>query len=64
LKTCARTRSGQDFEQAAEDVRDIRISTERISGRGLRIKEVELDEPEQRPVAPRGAVVEIASRKT
>jgi len=52
------------FEQAAEDVRDIRISTERISGRGLRIKEVELDEQEPRPVAARAAVVEIASRKS
>jgi DNA recombination protein RmuC len=53
------------FDQAAGDVRDIRTSAERINGRGLRIKEVELDEQQElRPVAPRAAVVEIASRKT
>ncbi|HTY69084.1 MAG TPA: DNA recombination protein RmuC [Alphaproteobacteria bacterium] len=53
------------FEQAAEDVRDIRISTERISGRGQRIKEVELDEKGEEPPLPvRASVVEIASRKS
>lgn len=52
------------FEQASEDVRDIRISTERINGRGQRIKDVELDDSdEQRPLPTRAAVVEIASRK-
>ena len=52
------------FEQAAEDIRDIRISTERISGRSQRIKDVELDDTSPQPVPARGAVVEIAGRKT
>jgi DNA recombination protein RmuC len=52
------------FDQVAGDVRDIRTSTERISGRGLRIKEVELEEDVPQPVAARPTVVEIASRKS
>ena len=45
------------FEQASEDVRQIRISTEKISKRGERIEELQLDDAasEQPQVLPRSA---------
>lgn len=39
----------QHFTQAGNDIRDIRISSEKILGRGNRIREVELDQGEQPP---------------
>lgn len=43
------------FDQAVEDVRQVRISTDKVKGRGERIQEVDVGQPEQARLTPPAA---------